>query len=45
MESAYEMARKGREMIEGGNSEQANALLSGLMSENFNRAIKIASIA
>lgn len=43
MESAYEMARRGRELIDGGKPGQASALLSGYMSESFGRAMEIAA--
>ena len=43
MESAIEMARRGRDLIDGGKPGQASALLSGYMSENFGRAMEIAA--
>ena len=43
MDSAYEMAAKGRELIAAGRTAQANALLTGYMSESFGRAMEIAS--
>ena len=43
METAYEMARRGRDLIDGGKPGQANALLSGYMSESFGRAMEIAT--
>ncbi len=42
MESAYEMAIRGRDLIEGARPEQASALLSGYMHENFSRTMEIA---
>lgn len=43
MESAIDMACRGRDLIDGGNPGQANALLSGYMSESFSRAMEIAA--
>jgi dipeptidase len=41
-ESAYEMARRGRDLIDGGWPKQASTLLSGYMHENFVRMMEAA---
>ncbi len=41
MESAYVMAQRGKELIDGGSSDSANALLTGYMKENLGRMMDI----
>lgn len=43
MESAYDMAGRGRELVRSGKPEQAKALLSGYMNQNFTRMMEIAA--
>lgn len=42
MESAYEMAQRGKGLVEGGAPEDANELLTGYMQQNFARMMEIA---
>ncbi len=42
MGSAYEMARRGREMMEGGRPDEASKMLTAYMAENVSRMLEMA---